>query len=94
MADRVYLASHPSRNKNGEPLFPALRSIIADGYGMVGYTGDPPLHNVQFINWQASQEAWIIEAVKRLVEAEFGCQPDQITSVMEPQEIESEDEDD
>lgn len=94
MADRVKLAPHPSRSKDGQPLFPELRSIIADGYGLVGYTGDPPLHNVQFINWQASQEKWVVDAVRQLVEAEFGRQPEQITSVMEPAQIDSEDEDD
>lgn len=94
MAERVRLEPHPAKNKDGEPLFPELRSIIADGYGLVGYTGDPPYHRVQFINWQASQEPWIVAAVKALVEAEFGLQPDMITTVAEPIATDKEDEDD
>lgn len=84
MAERVRLAPHPAKDKHGDPLFPQLRSIIADGYGLVGYTGDPPWHRVQFINWYASQEPWILTAVKVLVETEFGVRPDSIDSVPEP----------
>ena len=94
MAERVRLAPHPAKNKDGGPLFPELRSIIADGYGLGGYTGDPPYHRVQFINWQASQETWIVAAVKALVEAEFGLQPDMIITVAEPIATDKEDEDD
>lgn len=94
MTERVRLAPHPAKNKDGGPLFPELRSIIADGYGLVGYTGDPPYHRVQFINWQASQEPWIVTAVKALVEAEFGLQPDMIITVAEPIATDKEDEDD
>ena len=94
MAERVRLAPHPAKNKDGGPLFPELRSIIDDGYGLVGYTGDPPYHRVQFINWQASQETWIVAAVKALVEAEFGLQPDMIITVAEPIATDKEDEDD
>ena len=68
-----------------------LRSIIADGYGLVGYTGDPPYHRVQFINWFAAQEPWIVTAVKVLVETEFGIKPDQISSVPEPVAVNEED---
>lgn len=93
MSERVRLAPHPAKNKQGGPLFPMLRSIIADGYGLVGYTGDPPYHRIQFINWQASQEPWIVSAVTELVTAEFGVSPDMITSVAEPIEINSEEDD-
>lgn len=92
MAERVRLAPHPAKDKDGGPLFPELRSIIADGYGLVGYTGDPPHHRVQFINWQAAQEPWIVIAVRVLVASEFGKSPDVITSVAEP--IENSDEED
>lgn len=94
MAAKVYLAPHPSKDNDGNPLFPQLRSIMAEGYGLVGYTGDPPLHSVQFINWYASQEPWIVTAVKVLVETEFGVRPDKITSVTEPIDLNSEEDDD
>lgn len=93
MAERVRLEAHPAKNKDGGPLFPQLRSIIADGYGLVGYTGDPPYHRIQFINWYASQEKWIIDAVNRLVQDEFGVRPDVIASVPEPVTDTEEDED-
>lgn len=94
MAERVRLAPHPAKNKDGGPLLPMLRSIIADGYGLVGYTGDPPYHRIQFINWQAAQEPWIVSAATQLVEAEFGLKPDMITTVAEPIANDNEDEDD
>lgn len=94
MAERVRLAPHPAKNKDGGPLFPMLRSIIADGYGLVGYTGDPPYHRIQFINWQAAQETWLVSAATQLVEAEFGLKPDMITTVAEPIGSETQDEDD
>jgi hypothetical protein len=93
MSERVKLAPHPAKNKHGDPLFPELRSIIADGYGLVGYTGDPPWHRVQFINWYASQEPWILTAVKSLVEAEFRVVPDSIDSVPEPIESATDEDD-
>lgn len=92
MTARVRLEPHPSRDPEGNPLFPQLRSIVADGYGIIGYTGDPPWHRVQFINWYAAQEPWIMTAVKVLVEAEFGVKPDKITSVAEPITKDNEDE--
>ena len=93
MSGRVKLAPHPAKNSEGEPLFPQLRSIIADGYGLVGYTGDPPYHRIQFINWFASQDSWIVTEAKLLVQQEFGVIPDRITSVMEPVEETEEDDD-
>jgi hypothetical protein len=94
MAERVKLAPHPARDSEGKPLFPELRSIIADGYGLVGYTGDPPWHRVQFINWYAAQEPWLVTAVKLLVDKEFGVLPDRVDSVPEPVAIPEESEDD
>ena len=92
MTARVRLEPHPSQDRDGNPIFPNLRSIIADGYGLIGYTGDPPYHRVQFINWYASQEPWIVTGVKVLVETELGVAPDQITTVAEPSEVNEEDE--
>lgn len=93
MSGRVKLAPHPAKDGDGNPLFPHLRSIIADGYGLVGYTGDPPYHRIQFINWFAAQDAWIVTETKLMVEQEFGVVPDRVTSVMEPMEASEEDDD-
>ena len=94
MSGKVWLAPHPAKNKDGGPLFPELRSIIADGYGLVGYTGDPPRRPIQLINFYAAPEKWVIDQACELVKQEFGAEPSEVTSVPEPIQTEAPDEDD
>jgi len=89
MSSKVWLAPHPAKNKEGGPLFPELRSIIAEGYGLVGYTGDPPQRPIQFINFYAAQEKWIVDQSFELVKQEFGTEPSAVTSVPEPIQAET-----
>ena len=93
MAERVRLAPHPAKNKEGGPLFPELRSIIADGYGLIGYTGDPPHRPIQFINFYAAQEKWIVDQSFEAVKQEFGTEPSAVTSVPEPIQVETPEDD-
>ena len=93
MSGKVRLAPHPAKNKDGGPLFPELRSIIADGYGLVGYTGDPPHRPIQFINYYAAQEKWVIDQACELVKQEFGAFPSAVASVPEPVEFETPEDD-
>lgn len=86
---QVELRPHPSKDANGEPVFPALRSIWAEGpEGMMccGYTGDPPHHRLTFIIHGFGEDDEVVAKATELVRAEFGIDPDRVTNVPPPEE--------